>query len=140
MDPNTFEFNPKFYNNSECVFYYNEILNNINFTQGTVKVFGKVYNEPRLTAIFGDDPSRYYMYSNSKRKLEEMPEVIQTIRNKICEETGIYYDFVLLNYYRDGNDKIGWHSDDEKEMDYNNIGSISFGSPRKFKIRDSKTK
>ena len=140
MDSFTYEYHKKFYRKTEADELYNEILNNINFTQGQVKVYGKVYNEPRLTAIFGDDTERSYTYSNSKRKLESMPTIIQEIRNRIFEETGIYYDFVLLNYYRDGNDKIGWHSDDEIEMDCSNIASISFGETRKFKIRNGKSK
>jgi alkylated DNA repair dioxygenase AlkB len=54
--------------------------------------------------------------------------------------TGITFDFVLLNLYRDGNDKVGWHSDDEPMMDCSNIASITLGEERTFKFRDKTSK
>ena len=48
---------------------------------------------------------------------------------------------VLVNYYRDGKDSMGWHSDDEKELGINPIiASISLGSSRKFKMKHNTNK
>ena len=50
------------------------------------------------------------------------------------------YNSVLINYYRDGKDRVAWHSDDEKELRKNPvIGSISLGAERKFKLRHNNT-
>jgi alkylated DNA repair dioxygenase AlkB len=43
---------------------------------------------------------------------------------------------VLLNYYRDGNDSMGWHSDDEPELGRNPlVASLNLGGPRRFDLR-----
>lgn len=135
-----YEYYENYFDEETSKYYYNEILKHINLQQNTVKVYGKIYNEPRLTAIYGDDPNKSYTYSKSKRQIIILPTILQEIRDKLYETNKIYYDFVLVNYYRDGNDKIGWHSDDEPEMKHNSIASISLGEIRKFKIRDKLSK
>ncbi len=133
------EYIKDFFTKTQSKYYFDEILGSIELQQNQVKVFGKIYDEPRLTAIFGDDTTKSYTYSKSKRQLKKFPDILENIRNILFEKTGIYYDFVLVNYYRDGNDKIGWHSDNEPEMDHSSIASISFGESRTFKIKEIKT-
>ena len=118
--------------------HFDSLLHEVTFEQKQVKVFGKVYNEPRLTAIHGDDNvlDRKYIYSKSVRKLSPMTSTLKELQNIVEKHTGIHFDFVLLNYYRDGNDKVGWHSDDEVMMDCSNIVSISLGAERPFKFRE----
>lgn len=49
---------------------------------------------------------------------------------------GISFNSVLLNYYRDGNDSVAWHSDKESIMGSQPvIASVSFGEVRSFDIR-----
>ena len=51
------------------------------------------------------------------------------------------FNSVLINYYRDGKDRVAWHSDDEKELGKNPvIASVSLGAERKFKLRHKKYK
>jgi alkylated DNA repair dioxygenase AlkB len=45
-----------------------------------------------------------------------------------------------VNYYRNGDDSMGWHRDNEKELDHRFIASLSFGETRTFKIRNRTTK
>ena len=48
---------------------------------------------------------------------------------------------MLINYYRNGKDRVAWHSDDEKELGKNPvIASVSLGAERKFKLRHKKFK
>ena len=48
---------------------------------------------------------------------------------------------VLLNLYRDGDDTVGWHSDDEPELGPNpTIASVSLGAARRFDLRHKDTK
>lgn len=45
------------------------------------------------------------------------------------------FNSCLLNYYRDGNDSIGGHTDCEPNLGENPlVASVSFGATRKFKI------
>jgi alkylated DNA repair dioxygenase AlkB len=61
------------------------------------------------------------------------------LKSKAEELSGTSYNSVLLNYYRDGADSMGWHSDDEKELGVNPaIASVTFGYPRRFLIRERK--
>ena len=117
---------------------YEKILKEVKLEQKQVLVFGKTFDEPRLTAVYGDENicDLTYSYSKSTRKLNPMTPTLIEIQKTIEEFTKIHFDFVLLNFYRNGNDKVSWHSDDEKTMDCSNIISISLGTQRKFRLRD----
>jgi alkylated DNA repair dioxygenase AlkB len=132
------EYNPQFILNPEVVM--SRILKDVEFEQHKIQVYGKERSEPRLSAIFGDDITKEYTYSKTPRKIKKMPRVIEKLRDIIKETTGIHYDCVLVNYYRNGKDKIGWHSDNERMMDTNSIASISLGAERTFQMRDKLTK
>lgn len=87
--------------------------------------YGK-HLQPRLTAFFGDAA---YNYSGITNKPTPMTDELKRIRDIIDPR----FNTVLLNYYRDGNDTIGFHSDDEPELGPNPIiASVSFGSPRRL--------
>lgn len=134
-----FEYEEKFLKSP--LSYFDGLMKEVNFEQKQVKVFGKTHNEPRLTAIHGDDSviDKKYIYSRSVRKLSPMTPTFKELQKIVEEHTGIHFDFVLLNYYRDGNDKVGWHSDDEPMMDCSNIVSLSLGAERPFKFREKET-
>jgi len=122
--------------------YMDSIIHEVSFEQKKVTVFGKTYNEPRLTAIHGDDCvlEKTYIYSKSVRKLNPMTPTLKELQSIVESHTGIHFDFVLLNFYRDGNDKVGWHSDNESMMDCSNIVSISLGAERPFKFREKESR
>ncbi len=47
----------------------------------------------------------------------------------------------MLNLYHNGNEGMGWHSDDEKSLGKNNtIASLSFGAERNFSFKQKHTK
>ena len=59
------------------------------------------------------------------------------IKARIEPLAGIVFNTVLLNYYRDGNDSVAWHSDDEYELGLKPvIASVSFGQERRFEVRE----
>ena len=100
--------------------------------QEDVTIWGKTFQQPRLVAWYGD-PGRAYRYSGIT--LKPLPWIgrISSIKDRV--ETLVKHKFnsVLLNYYRNQNDSMGLHSDDEKELGSNPvIASISLGAERAF--------
>lgn len=104
----------------------------------TVVVYGKCHLQPRLSAWHGEKGYRY-----SGLSLAPLPftPLLDTIRRAAEAATGRRYNSVLLNYYRDGRDSMGMHSDDEPELGPQPaIASVSFGATRPFVLRHKRTK
>jgi alkylated DNA repair dioxygenase AlkB len=98
--------------------------------QERITVYGKPYLQPRLSAWHGDLSYRY-----SGIRLEPLPwtPVLLDLRARVESLTGREFNSVLLNYYRDGNDGMGMHSDDERELGPQPaIASLSLGETRDF--------
>lgn len=97
-----------------------------------VKVFGKVYSIPRKQAAYGDIGVSY-RYSGTTIQAKAWTPILQYLRDTVLENTGHYYNFVLINRYKDGSDKMGFHKDDEKELcEKSPIASLTFGAERDF--------
>ncbi len=100
--------------------------------QESVRVFGKLYPQPRLVAWHGDANA---IYNYAGLRLEPKPwtprlSMLREIATKMCDAD---FNSVLLNYYRDGRDSMGLHSDDESELGPNPIiASFTFGSIRQL--------
>lgn len=117
-----------------------ELLESVPWASQTITMFGKQYVEPRRTAWFGDDGASY-TYSGITMTPHAWSPVLQSLR-KMCEEkSNASFNSVLLNLYRDGNDKMGWHADDEPELGAEPvIASLSLGATRKFRFRHRATR
>lgn len=110
----------------------------INWNQDEIFMFGRKVKIPRLSSWYGDSDANY-SYSglqlSPNKWTEELIEIKTLAENKFKQ----IYNSVLLNFYRDGNDSMGWHSDDEKELGVNPvIASVSLGGERRFLIRERK--
>lgn len=101
------------------------------WTRNKIRVFGKLYDEPRLTYWCG--PA--YKYSNISWPETPFHPILDQIRRDLNERFDFEFNAVLVNFYRDGNDAMGWHRDNEPEMDTRLIASISFGATRNFRLR-----
>lgn len=112
------------------------LAESIEWTQNDIQIFGKVYKEPRLTAWFGPK----YQYSSIKWPARELPPSLEKIQNKLIDLTNFHFNAVLLNYYRDGQDSMGWHRDNESEIDQRCIASISLGTARNIDFRHRRKK
>ena len=101
-----------------------------------IKMFGKDITIPRLQCWVGDKGCDY-KYSGKKLNRQNWTTDLIMIREKIYKELNIDFNSVLVNYYRNGMDSMGWHSDDEKELGPNpTIASISLGSERDLVFRN----
>jgi len=123
------------FKNQESKKLHQNLINNIQWRQDKIKIFGKLIDQPRLTAFYGD-ANKDYSYSGIVMKPIDWNDDLLFIRKRVEDVAKIKFSSVLLNYYRDGNDSMGWHSDDEKELGKNPvIGSVSFGESRVFQMR-----
>jgi len=105
----------------------------IGWQEAEITMFGKQMKIPRLQAWYGD---KNYAYSGIQLTPLPLTETLMSIKERIEPLSGVVYNSVLLNLYRDGNDSMGWHSDDEPELgEQPTIGSVSFGQARKFHLR-----
>ncbi|XP_014843279.1 PREDICTED: DNA oxidative demethylase ALKBH2 isoform X1 [Poecilia mexicana] len=103
--------------------------------ESKVQVFGKVYNIPRKQATYGN-AGLIYTYSGVRRLASPWTPTLECIRNAVTDATGRQFNFVLINRYKDGQDHMGEHRDDEKELDPScPIASVSLGAARDFIFR-----
>ena len=101
-------------------------------------MFGKEIALPRLEAVIGDGT---YSYSGVALETAPWSESFRNLKELVENESGYQYQIVMGNQYRDGNDHVGWHSDDEKSMGAQPaIASLSLGAIRKFQLRHKITK
>lgn len=133
--------------------------------ESKVQVYGKWYNIPRQQTAYGDTGTSY-SFSGNTVPARKWPQWLEDIRTELAEWlyenmseidwdsddniTGAVPSFVLVNHYRNRNDKIGFHSDDEKDLiglknietdkQETVIMSLSFGVTRDFTFQHKNAK
>lgn len=123
------EYHPCFINEAASNKLLKKFIGETPWKQTTQKLWDKEYLTPRLTCWYGET-------DRIPGTLPWAPE-LQTIRELVEPIAGIRFNTVLLNYYRDGNDSVAWHSDKESIMGSQPIiASVSFGQVRSFDIRN----
>jgi alkylated DNA repair dioxygenase AlkB len=104
----------------------------------TFTLFGRRVAVPRLVSWHGD-PGYRYRYSGQTYEPAPWTPGLARIRERLVARTGHPFNAVLANYYRDGRDSVGWHSDDERELGPRRediaIASLSLGATRRFALR-----
>jgi len=105
-----------------------------------IKLYGKKVHQNRNVGFFSDT-SVGYKYSNKMMTSKPLSLNLKTLLDTINTLFSSNYNGILVNEYSNGNDYIGAHSDDEIRIN-SDIGvvSLSFGTKRKFRIRDKITK
>lgn len=116
--------------------YFKILEKQINWKQEKIKIYGKTHPVPRLTALYGNEGVNY-KYSGMVRSSDPwIPELLEIKRDIEVLLDHHEFNSVLLNLYRDGNDKVGWHADNEKELGKNPlIASLSLGTSRRFDLK-----
>jgi alkylated DNA repair dioxygenase AlkB len=119
----------QFFSNAESDRYFTLLKDSTPWRQRERKMYDKLVLDPRLTAYYGG--------ANGYAWTEEL----LAIKAKVETACGICFDRVLLNYYRDGNDSVAWHSDTlPSDGKHHSIASVTFGETRLFKIRHKSRK
>jgi len=113
---------------------FEKIVKETAWEQKDITLFGKTIPQPRLIS-WCSDPGVTYKYSGTEFKPCLWPKHLNKIRQNLNFDFKTSFNSVLLNYYRDGTDSMGLHSDDEKVLGKNpTVASISFGAERLFKF------
>ena len=131
---------PRFLQKQEADSYFDHLYREVSWRQDDIRVFGKVYPQPRLTALYGE-LNKTYTYSGLTMEPLPFSPVLMKIKKRTEQYSGISFTSCLLNLYRTGNDSNGWHSDDEKELgNCPVIASVSLGQDRYFHMRHKSNK
>ena len=107
----------------------------VNWEQAELIVFGRKVTEPRMSVWYADN-GMDYVYSNTARTAHAFTPALATLRAEVEARTGARFNSALVNLYRDGSDRLGWHADNEEcNGPEPTIASLSFGAERHFDLR-----
>ncbi|XP_054828959.1 alpha-ketoglutarate-dependent dioxygenase alkB homolog 3 [Eublepharis macularius] len=125
---------PGFIDSKEADWIFEQLLQEVHWTQRTHSKQDLSYEEPRLTAWYGELP-----YTYSRLTLKPNPNwhsLLIMLKDRIEEITKRTFNSLLCNLYRNEKDSVDWHSDDEPALGRNPvIASLSFGATRMFEMR-----
>ncbi len=125
---------------NECNQYLNTFLAANFWKPDELIIFGKHIVTNRKVAWFGDTDYKYSYSSSIKHALPWTSELI-VLKKLVEEKTGEVFNSCLLNLYHNGNEGMGWHQDNEKELGKNPaIASLSLGATRKFSFKHIESK
>jgi len=116
------------------------LRNQIEWQSRSIMLFGRTVMQPRLLCFMGDE-GIHYRYSNDDYHAVGWHPAVLELKYRLQAESVGDFNSVLLNLYRDGQDSMGWHADDEPELGVEPvIASISLGSNRRFVLRGKNLK
>jgi alkylated DNA repair dioxygenase AlkB len=128
-------FYPDFFSLEEADLNFKQLQEGLAWQQEPIWMFGKQILQPRLTALYGD-PKVPYRYSGIEMQALPFTAELERIKQRLEEFAQHEFTHVLCNYYRDGQDSMGWHRDNEPVLGRNpKIASITFGASRSFQLR-----
>lgn len=115
----------QFFDKQTADAYFKELFHNTPWQNRVRKMYDRMVPDPRLTAYYGGNNG-----------LEWTPLLLE-IKEQVEATCNIRFDRVLLNFYRDGNDSVAWHSDTlPADGKHHAIASVTFGETRLFKVRN----
>ncbi|MBU1373151.1 MAG: alpha-ketoglutarate-dependent dioxygenase AlkB [Bacteroidetes bacterium] len=133
-------YHPRVFDENEISKFHNYLLTEIPWESDEVFIFGKRIITKRKVAWFAEDGISYTYSKSTKVGLAFTNELLN-LKTKVEEITNENYNACLLNLYHNGEEGMGWHSDDEKSIVPNSsIASLSFGAGRKFSLKHKENK
>jgi alkylated DNA repair dioxygenase AlkB len=117
-----------------------QLIDAVPWRAENIVVWGKTFPQPRLIAWYGDGGKKY-TYSGIQLDALPWTPLLLDIKGRVESATAAQFNSVLLNYYRDHRDSMGFHSDDEPELgDRPVIASLSLGEERTFILKHKRKK
>ncbi|OUS26276.1 hypothetical protein A9Q99_18775 [Gammaproteobacteria bacterium 45_16_T64] len=124
-----------FLSKSKADTLFSQWINSIPWQQDYITIAGNTLPIPRLQAWFGDNDS-YYQYSGIALAPTPWTPALLTLKDIIQSAAGTTFNSLLINLYRNGQDSVSWHADDEIELgEKPTIASLSLGETRTFQLR-----
>jgi alkylated DNA repair dioxygenase AlkB len=109
------------------------LIETVDWEQRSIWLFGRPIMQPRLISWCG---SVGYRYSGQTLEPRRVPPIIAELLESVSDCARVRFNHVLLNRYRNGEDSMGWHADDEAELGKNPaIASLSLGVARRFLLK-----
>lgn len=124
---------PEFFN--RCIDYIKDKLKH----RPEILVFNKICYQNRAVGFFSDK-SHGYHYSRKLMPSQPLGDTLSELLEMTNEIFATSFNGILVNYYANGNESIGDHSDDESGLHNGMVVALSLGAERKFRIRDKNTK
>ncbi|WP_111672279.1 alpha-ketoglutarate-dependent dioxygenase AlkB family protein [Algoriphagus litoralis] len=133
-------FYPEFFSKNASDHYFDFLSKSLHWKEEPIRMFGKMVMQPRLTALYGNETKPYGYSGISMTPFPWTPELME-IKRKLLDFTEVEFTHVLCNFYRNGQDSMGWHRDNESVLGRNpTIASVTFGATRMFQMRHYETK
>ena len=112
-----------------------QLVESTPWRQQEIQIYGKTCLQPRLSAWYASGGLRY-CYSGIELSALPWTDLLLQIKARVESVAEAKFNSVLINYYRDQNDSMGMHSDDEAELGKQPmIASLSLGGQRRFVLR-----
>lgn len=133
-------YHGKFLNSNQCAFFYNRLMDTIDWKNDEAIIFGKKIITKRKVAWYGESKFSY-TYSKITKTASLFTKELLDLKEIIEEESNATYNSCLLNLYHNGQEGMSWHSDGEKVLKKNGeIASVTLGAERKFSFKHKETK
>jgi alkylated DNA repair dioxygenase AlkB len=124
----------------EAAEYCQKLLHGLDWREEEIIIYGKPVKVPRLVCWYGE-PEAVYRYSGVTHIPQPWTPILDDLKARVERLSGHHFNSLLANLYRNGNDAMGWHADNEKELGQDPfIASLSFGDKRLFKLRHKKSR
>ena len=131
------QYYPQLFSDRQAA-WLEELYHSVPWQQEWLTMFGRRVQSPRLIAWYGDRGASY-SYSGNTHSPLQWTSLLRTIKAAIADCCNWRFNSALLNLYRDGNDAMGWHSDNEPELgEQPRIASVSLGEMRRFELKHRK--
>ncbi len=139
FDGELYYFGPVF-SIAEANHWQQILTQKVDWKNDELLMFGKKIVTSRKVALYADNTTTYTYSKQTKKALSWTPELLQ-LKQIIESKTTQTFNMCLLNLYHHGKESMGWHSDNESELQTNgSIASLSLGAERKFMFKHKESK
>lgn len=136
--PPGFIYVPNFMDKQTANNVFEHLISNLVWQQPTLEIYGKKHLVPRLQCWMGE-VGTHYQYSGKSFAASGWEQSVFGIKTLVEAQTNKCFNSTLINLYRDGHDKMGWHADDEKELgSAPSVVTVSLGVERTFQFKHNK--